>query len=181
MSNRTGTHILGRLWEADGSGVVHIEDRYNTGIDDLWSAITAPERIARWYGAVEGDLRPGGTYRVRIEPADLDGTGRIEECDPPRRLVVSSRETEASARKGGDEPFDQTIEATLTTDGDQTLLTIEVRGLPLQKLAAYGAGWQMHAEDLAGYLAGRAPGDAGPRWGELIPAYEAMAPRADGA
>lgn len=181
MSNRTGTHILGRLWEADGSGVVHIEDRYDTGIDDLWSAITTPERIARWYGTVEGDLRPGGTFRVRIEPADIDGTGRIEECDPPRRLVVSSRETEVSARKGGAEPFDQTIEATLTTDGDQTLLTLEVRGLPLQKLAAYGAGWQMHAEGLADYLAGRAPRDAGPRWGELVPAYEAMAPRADGA
>jgi uncharacterized protein YndB with AHSA1/START domain len=177
MTNPTGAPTLGRLWEADGSGVVHIEDRYDTGIDDLWSAITTPERLARWYGAVDGDLRPGGTFRVRIEPADLDGTGRVEECDPPRRLVVSSRETEASARKGGGEPFDQTIEATLTADGDQTLLTIEVRGLPLQKLAGYGAGWQMHAEALACYLAGRAPGDAGPRWGELVPAYEAVAPR----
>ncbi|MGH8997693.1 MAG: SRPBCC domain-containing protein, partial [Acidimicrobiales bacterium] len=101
MSNRTDTHILGRLWEADGTGVVRIEDGYDTSIEDLWSAITDPRRIAHWYGAVEGDLRPGGTYRVRIEPADLDGTGRIEECDPPRRLVVSSRETEQSARKGG--------------------------------------------------------------------------------
>jgi uncharacterized protein YndB with AHSA1/START domain len=181
MNSRTGTHILGRVWEADGSGVVHIEDHYDTGIDDLWSAITTPERLARWYGAVEGDLRPGGTYRVRIEPADLDGTGRIEECDPPRRLVVSTRETEVSARKGGDEPSDQAIEATLAADGDQTLLTIEVRGLPLQKLAAYGAGWQMHAEDLASYLAGREAGDAGSRWGELTAAYEAMAPGTDGA
>ncbi|MGH3472811.1 MAG: SRPBCC family protein [Nocardioidaceae bacterium] len=177
MSNRTGTHILGRLWEADGTGVVRIEDRYGTSIEDLWSAITDPKRIGRWYGAVEGDLRPGGTYRVRIEPADLDGTGRIEECDPPRRLVVSSRETEQSARKGGDEPFDQTIEATLAPDGDQTILVIEVRGLPLQKLAAYGAGWQMHAEALASYLAGQEPGEDGARWAELMPLYAAMMPR----
>jgi uncharacterized protein YndB with AHSA1/START domain len=178
MSNRTGTHVLGRLWEADGAGVVRIEDRYDSNIEDLWSAITDPERLARWYGTVEGDLRLGGTYRVRIEPADLDGTGRIEECDPPERLVVSSRETEQSARKGGDQPFDTTIEATLAADGDLTVLAIEVRGLPLQKLAAYGAGWQMHAEDLASYLAGREPGEVGERWGELIPAYAAMAPRA---
>ncbi|MGH3509992.1 MAG: hypothetical protein ACRDPI_07150, partial [Nocardioidaceae bacterium] len=69
---------------------------------------------------------------------------------------------------------------TLSNVRDQTLLTIEVRGLPLRKLAAYGAGWQMNAESLAGYLAGRAPADVGPRWAELIPAYEAMAPRAEG-
>lgn len=181
MSNRTGTPILGRLWEADGTGVVHIEDRYDTGIDDLWSAVTDPERLARWYGTVEGDLRRGGTYRVRIEPADLDGTGRIEECDPPRRFMVRTQETEESARKGGDVPSEQTTEVTLTADGDQTLLTIEVHGLPLDKVAAFGAGWQMHAEDLAAYLTGHAPADADARWSELIPAYAAIAPRADGA
>ena len=43
-------------------------------------------------------------------------------------------------------PFDETIEATLTADGDQTILVIEVRGMPLDKIAFYGAGWQIHAE-----------------------------------
>ena len=27
--------------------------------------------------------------------------------------------------------------------------------MPLDKVAFYGAGWQLHAEDLAAYLAGR--------------------------
>ncbi|HET7387407.1 MAG TPA: SRPBCC family protein [Nocardioidaceae bacterium] len=181
MSNRTGTHILGRLWEADGAGVVRIENRYDTDIDDLWSAITDPERLARWYGHVEGDLREGGEFRVHIAPAEIEGTGRVHECDPPRRLRVTTRETDESAHGGGDEPFDEIAEATLTPDGDQTVLVIEIRGLPLQKLAAYGAGWQMHAEALAAYLAGRDPSVGPDRWGELIPAYAAMAPRESGA
>lgn len=181
MSNSNGSRILGSLRTADGAGVVRIEDRYDTGIDDLWSAITDPERLARWYGAVSGDLRAGGTYQLRVEPADLDAIGRVEECDPPRRLVVTNRETEESARKGGAEPSDVQIMATLTADGAQTVLAIEVRGLPLDRLAAYGAGWQIHAENLAAYLAGQQAADTGSRWSELIPAYAAMVPDRDEA
>jgi uncharacterized protein YndB with AHSA1/START domain len=44
-----GARILGSLRSADGTGVVRIEDRYDTGIDDLWSALTDPRRLARWY------------------------------------------------------------------------------------------------------------------------------------
>jgi adenylate kinase len=36
--------------------------------------------------------------------------------------------------------------------------------------------WQLHAEDLAAYLAGREPGgDIGARFGELVPSYQAQA------
>ena len=72
-------------------------------------------------------------------------------------------------------PFDQTLEATLTADGDQTILVIEVQGMPLDKIAFYGAGWQIHAENLAAYLAGRERGDTEARWDELVPAYQDLA------
>ena len=29
---------------------------YDTTVDDLWDAITTPERLARWFMPVEGDL-----------------------------------------------------------------------------------------------------------------------------
>jgi uncharacterized protein YndB with AHSA1/START domain len=161
------TRILGSLRTADGSGVVRIEDRYDTGIDDLWSALIDPGRLARWYGEVEGDLRPGGEFRLFVDGSGWDGTGRVEACEPPRRLLVSTRENA--------EPYDQVIEATLTADGDQTVLVIEARGIPLDKVAFYGAGWQLHAEDLATYLAGREPGDVETRFGELVPPYQALA------
>jgi len=171
-----GPRILGSLRSADGAGVVRIEDRYDTGIDDLWSALTDPERLARWYGQVEGDLRPGGEFRVYIEAADIESTGRVEACDPPRRLVVTTRETDESYRRGqGVPPFDQAIEVTSTADGDQTILVIEVRGIPLDKIAFYGAGWQIHAENLAAHILGSQPDDTEARWGELVPAYQELA------
>ena len=168
--------ILGSLRSADGQGIVRIQDRYDTSINDLWSAITDPARLARWYGHVEGDLRPGGEFRLYIESADLDSTGRVEVCEPPRRLQVATRETDESYQRGrGAPPFDESIEATLTADGDQTILVIEVRGMPLDKIAFYGAGWQIHAENLAAHIAGRERGDTEARWGELVPAYQGLA------
>ena len=72
-------------------------------------------------------------------------------------------------------PHEEVIEATLCSDGDQTVLVIEARGLPSEHLAAYGAGWQVHVEDLAAHLAGRKRCDIKARWNELIPAYHAQA------
>src|SRR5271166_4304073 len=169
---RPGTRVLGSLRSADGTGVVRIEDRYDTDIDDLWSALTDPRRLALWYGQVAGDLRPGGEFRLFVESDDWDGTGRVEACEPPRRLLVTTRETDESWRKGqGAPPFDEVIEATLTADGDRAILVMEVRGVPLDKIAFYGAGWQIHAETLAAFLAGRERGDTGPRWDVLVPPY----------
>jgi uncharacterized protein YndB with AHSA1/START domain len=173
---RGGTRILGSLRSADGKGVVRIEDRYDTDIDDLWSALTDPSRLARWHGQVTGDLRPGGEFRIYLEADDVESTGRVEACEPPRRLLVTTRETGESYLRGkGVPPFDETLEATLTADGDQTILVIEVQGMPLDKIAFYGAGWQIHAENLAAHLAGREHGDTEARWDELVPPYQDLA------
>src|SRR6266700_1156256 len=158
---RGSGRILGSLRSADGKGIVHMEDRFDTDIDDLWSALTDPRRLARWIGEVEGDLRLGGEFRARFFTSGWEGTGRVEACEPPHRLLLLT--------KDADEPDEQVIEATLTADGDQTILVIEERGMPLDQLAAYGAGVQVHVEDLAAHLAGRERRDTEARWDELLP------------
>lgn len=162
-----GARILGSVRSADGKGVVRMEDRLDSDIDDVWSALTDPRRLARWYGEVEGDLRPGGEYRARLFASGWEGTGRVEVCEPPRRLQVRTKHVRA--------PYDLVIEATLIASGDQTILVMEERGMPLEQLAAYGAGDQIHVEDLADYLAGRERRDAEARWDALEYAYQALA------
>jgi uncharacterized protein YndB with AHSA1/START domain len=167
-SNAGGSgRILGSLRSADGKGIVRMEDRYDTDIDDLWSALTDPRRLARWLGDVEGDLRLGGAFRARFFASGWEGTGRVEACEPPQHLLVLTKDP--------DVPYELVIEATLTADGDQTILVLEERGMPLDQLAGYGAGIQVHVEDLAAYLAGRERCDAEARWGELLPAYQDLA------
>jgi uncharacterized protein YndB with AHSA1/START domain len=158
--------ILGSLRSADGKGVVRMEDRFGTGIDDLWSALTDPRRLARWIGDVEGDLRLGGEFRFHFFASGSEGTGRVDACEPPRRLLLAM---------ALGQPDEDAVEVTLAADGGQTILVWEERGMPLDLLAAYGAGVQIHVEDLAAYLAGRERVDAAARWGELQPAYEEIA------
>ncbi len=165
-----GNRILGSLQAVDGTGVVRMEDRFDTEIDDLWSALTQSRRLARWLGEVEGDLRLGGEYRFHFYASGSEGRGRVEVCEPPRRLLVAH---------GLDQSDTKVIEVTLTTDGEQTILVVEERGISPNLLAAYGAGVQIHVEDLAAYLAGRERCDADARWDELQPAYEALAANLD--
>jgi len=164
---RPGTRIVGSLRSADGAGVVRVEERYATDIDDLWSALTDPDRLARWYGQVDGELGLGGEFRMYVDASGWEGTGRVEACEPPRRLMVTTKELSESFRK--------TVEATLTSEDDHTVLVIEVRGMPLDKIAFFGAGWQIHTEDLAAYLAGGERGDTKARWDELVPPYQDLA------
>ena len=167
-NEQANARVLGTLGARDGKGVVTVRDRFETGIDDLWSAITDPARIARWLGEVEGDLRVGGEFRAHFSLASgWEGTGRVEACEPPRRFLVRTVSKGASAG--------QFIEATLTADGDGTVFTWEERGMPTTLTAPYGAGIQAQVEDLGAYLTGRKPNDFGSRWSELHPAYEELA------
>ncbi len=168
LTNRPdGLRILGSLRSADGKGVVRMEDRFDTGIDDLWSALTDPHRLRRWIGEVGGDLRVGGEYTFHFFSSGSEGTGRVEACERPRRLLL---------QHGLNQEDVKTIEIELTAVGEQTLLVAEERGMPLNLLAGYGAGIQIHIEDLAGHIAGRERRhDDDARWSELAPAYEELA------
>jgi uncharacterized protein YndB with AHSA1/START domain len=144
-------------------GMIRVEDVYDTDIDDLWDACTDPERLARWIGKVSGDLREGGTIHATFT-STWTGPGRVDVCERPHHLRLTMQpDTEDETQ----------MEAWLQTDGNQTRLVIEERGLPLAHLHFHAAGWQAHLEDLDRSLAGQqSMWEA--RWTELTPAYETM-------
>jgi uncharacterized protein YndB with AHSA1/START domain len=168
---RESGRILGSLRSADGQGIVRMEDRLDAGIDDVWSALTDPRRLGRWISEVGGDLRPGGDFHARHLDGGWEGTGHVDACEAPQRLLLTMRD--ADPHPG--QPDETVIEATLTADGDQTILVIEERGLPLDLLAPYGAGVQIHVENLTDHLAGRERGDMDARWEQLLPPYQDLA------
>jgi len=161
--------VLGSLHTVDGEGVVRMEDRLDAGIDDVWGALTDPGRLAHWYGEVEGELREGSEFRVRIA---LSGecTGRVEAYNPPHHVRLSMRDPDPQPGQ----PQQTVIDAHLTAEGAGTRLVWEERGMPVDLLAAYGTGIQIHVEHLADYVRGRPLRGVETRWAALFPAYEAL-------
>lgn len=164
--------IVGTLHTADGKGIVRMEDRFPTDVDDLWQALTDPDRLGRWLGEFDGELRLNGDFRARFFASGWEGSGRVDVCEPPHHLLVRTWQT-------GEPDEEHVIEATLSADADNTLLILEERGMPVHLLADYGAGIQVHVEDLAAEIAGGGRCDAETRWAQLKPAYEDLARRLD--
>lgn len=161
-----GTRVLGSLRALDETkGAVRMEDAYDTGVEDLWSALTDPGRLARWIATVDGDLRAGGFVHARFT-STWEGAARIDVCEPPRHLLVTM---------DPGTPDETVVEAVLTAEGARTRLVVEERGIPLREIAAHGAGWQAHVEDLSAHLDGREPGDWRARLVALKPTYEELA------
>lgn len=57
---------------------------YDADIEDLWDALTTPERLKRWFMPITGELKAGGTFQL-----EGNAGGEILECEPPRRLKVT--------------------------------------------------------------------------------------------
>ena len=162
--------VQGTLRAEDGRGVVRIEHRLMTDVEDAWSALTHPDRLERWVARVQGDLRLDALVHAEFT-SGWSGSLRVDVCDAPRRLVVTSE-------PGTDD--ETVIEATLEPAGDAVHLVIEERGLPLKTLAQHGAGWQVHVEDLAAYLGGEAPSEWSERAAQLSEAWTSTAPSSSG-
>lgn len=159
------TRILGSLREENGAGVVHVEDVYDTSIDDLWSAVTEPARLARWIVTVDGDLSVGGEFSATFT-SGWEGSGRVDVCQSPRHLRVTT---------WSDDDAPGVIDVTLIEEPAGTRLIVEETGLPLDVYYHHGSGWQTHIEDLAAYLEGRETSDWGARARELSTIYREMA------
>ncbi|MEO1244150.1 MAG: SRPBCC family protein [Pseudomonadota bacterium] len=63
---------------------VTLERSYDTTTEDLWDAITNPERLPRWFLPISGELQLEGQYQF-----EGNAGGMITECVPPRLLSVT--------------------------------------------------------------------------------------------
>jgi len=125
------------------------------GADETFALITDPERLRRWQAVTARiDLRAGGDYRWTIVPGHTAG-GRVVEVDPGRRLVLSWGWEEGDDLAPGLSQVTITLEPTV----GGTLVRLVHEGLPDDRAAGHGEGWEHYLGRLA--LAAMS-GDAGP-------------------
>lgn len=120
---------------------------YDTGVEDLWEACTSPERLARWFAPVSGDLRPGGKYQV-----EGNAGGTIQTCEAPRSFS-------ATWEYGGEVSW---IAVRVAPEGEGARLTLEHTAYADGMVefwerfgpGATGVGWDLALMGLARHLAG---------------------------
>lgn len=129
---------------------MELRRRYNASVDEVWNAITDPERLSRWLKPVTGDLRLGGSF-------ELEGGehGEILRCDPPRLLRVSW----LFGPEADEWPGTSEVEVQLTAgpDGDTELELIHAAAVgepmfPTYGPGAGGVGWDLHLLTLSRFL-----------------------------
>jgi uncharacterized protein YndB with AHSA1/START domain len=130
---------------------VELRRRYDAEIEDVWDAITSPERLPRWLKPVTGDLRLGGTFEL-----EGMGHGEILRCDPPRLLKVSW----LYGPDADDWPGTSEVEVRLApgTAGDTEFELIHAAvvgepSFPTYGPGAGGVGWDLALLTLARLLA----------------------------
>ncbi|MCK1794847.1 SRPBCC domain-containing protein [Streptomyces sp. XM4193] len=141
-----------RTVASSGAGhSVRLSKTFRTRPADLREAITSPERLARWFEPVEGELAPGGRYTL----TDSGTTGTVESCERPDSLRITWE-------YGGESSL---VRVTLTPEGDATVLTLVHEVPDNDHWAAYGPGatgigWESSVRALSTELS-TAPGAVG--------------------
>jgi uncharacterized protein YndB with AHSA1/START domain len=123
---------------------------YDAPMEDVWEACTDPERLARWYVPVRGDLRVGGTFEQA-----LMGSGVILVCDPPRHLRVSlgGGVDEIELHLSPADPGSTVLELQHAT----TLDRHDIGGQSYDAIFCMGGGYYPRLAALGSYLRGELP------------------------
>ena len=139
----TTPHPTGRRETRHGETVLVFERTFRAPIEDVWAAVTESERLDRWIGVWSGDPASGEvTFRMTAEGEGVpDETIWVDECVPPRRLVLRSAQP-------GEADVLWAWEVDLAEDDGTTTLTF-AQGITDATLAeSVGPGWDYYLDRL---------------------------------
>ena len=140
----TADTLLGTVTRTEDTAEASFDRVYDTDAADLWRAVTDPERLARWFAPVEGDLRAGGSFTIRFDDNAVPGC-RLTRCDAPRGFAWEwPHATHTSLVTVAVEPA-----------GAQARLRITHTRLAPSAAAGYAAGWDVYVRRLDHEVAGR--------------------------
>lgn len=136
-----------RAGERDGqpTRAVVASQEYPSGIDEVWDAVTNPERLPRWFLPVTGELTVGGRYQF-----EGNAGGEVLACEKPERASLTWE-------FGGEVTW---LELRLIDLGDRTQLVLEhIAHLDPERWVqfgpgAVGVGWDLSFLGLSNHLAG---------------------------
>ncbi len=138
----------GRVERRNGEHVLVQTRQLRAPIDDVWAAVTEPDRLARWIGTWDGDPTSGSVHFRMLFEGDHPGeTMTIRVCQPPHRLHVTSQV--------GDEVW--LLNLDLTHADGVTTVTLTQPGVTAEQASGVGPGWDYYLDRLVDAETGADP------------------------
>ena len=139
---------LGQVTELPEGVRLQFRRSWPDPIEDVWAALTEPDRMLRWIGSFDGERRAGGsgTFTMTHEEQPVGEPMRVVECSAPRRLVV-----EWDTEEGWQ------IELDLTTEDGRTVLLFTQLFAPGTEVTDFVLGWHWYLDKFEAEVAGAAP------------------------
>ena len=151
----------GTLDRAPDGVDLRITRTFDAPIDDVWASLTASDRTAAWFGPWEGE--PGAGHTIRVQMAFEEKAPwsemRIDACEPPRHLALSTSDDAGAWR----------LTVDLRETAGTTALTLTHLGVPVEAVSEIGPGWEYYLDML---VAARA-GTRRPDFADYFPAQSA--------
>jgi uncharacterized protein YndB with AHSA1/START domain len=139
MSTPTDVRPTGTVELRDGHHVLVQTREFRAPIEDVWAAVTEPDRLARWIGSWTGDPESGSVQFQMLFEGDHPGEAMtIRVCEPPHRLHVTSQ--------AGDEVW--LLDVDLTHADGVTTLTLSQPGVTAEQASGVGPGWEYYLDRL---------------------------------
>ncbi|QIG43607.1 SRPBCC family protein [Nocardioides anomalus] len=144
----------GRIERHEGRHVLVQTRTFRAPVEDVWAALTEPERLARWIGTWTGDPTTGSVdFRMLFEGDDEAADAMaIRVCEPPHRLHLTSQV--------GDEQW--LLELDLTHADGVTTLTFRQPGIEPAQVGEVAPGWDYYLDRLVDAVSGADPAQR--RW-----------------
>src|SRR5947209_15791465 len=141
--------------KAPAAEAVQREVRIDAQPSAVYGFLTQPEKMVRWMGIEAAlDPRPGGVYRVDLNRHERV-SGEVLEIVPDRSLVFTWGWEDGALPVA---PGQSTVEISLESDGNGTLLRLTHRDLPQDMRAFHRLGWEYSLPRLATAAEGGDPG-----------------------
>jgi uncharacterized protein YndB with AHSA1/START domain len=143
----------GTLRETNGGHELRFERHLKHPVEEVWAALTEPERLVAWLAQAEVELAPGGRVQLTWLNSPSVARGTVTAFDPPRLVEYS---TDIHGR----------LRWELQPEGHGCLLTFTctLADNIKEHLARNLAGWHVHLDHLADALEGHTVD--WPRWTE---------------
>lgn len=153
----TVTTPLGQVLRDEDGMRLEFVRTYGNPVDDVWSALTEPDRVARWLGTWTGEPTTGSVELMMTEDeTSTPQTVTILACRPPTRLVVEVPSPDGPWR----------LSVSLQEQAAVTTLVFTQRLAEPYDATSIGPGWHYYLDRLDAVVADAAVPDA---WDEYYP------------